>query len=153
MAGWAETSPSEEQVAIAEGLVIPVSELQFRFSRSSGPGGQHVNRSETRVELLFNVRGSPSLTEAQRQRLLSRLRAHLDQEGILRVVSSETRSQHENRLRAIARFQMLMAGALRQRKRRIPTAPSAAAQEARLAGKRARAAIKKARARVDESHE
>jgi ribosome-associated protein len=139
------SSPTGDLVVINQDLVIPASELQFRFSRSSGPGGQHVNRSETRVELLFDVRSSPSLTEDQRQRLLQRLRTHLDNDGVVHVVSSETRSQSENRARSLARFQALLAGALRRRKRRIPTAPTAASRERRLAYKRARSRVKQAR--------
>jgi len=138
-------SPADDLVVINQDLVIPSSELQFRFSRSSGPGGQHVNRSETRVELLFDVRSSPSLTEDQRQHLLQRLRTHLDSHGVVHIVSSETRSQSENRARSLARFQALLAGALRRRKRRIPTAPSTASRERRLAHKRARARVKQAR--------
>jgi len=139
------SSTTGDPVVINQDLVIPASELQFRFSRSSGPGGQHVNRSETRVELLFDVRTSPSLTDDQRQRLLQRLRTHLDNDGVVHVVSSETRSQAENRTRSVARFQALLAGALRRRIQRIPTAPSAASRERRLAYKRVRSRVKQAR--------
>jgi ribosome-associated protein len=138
-------SPTRDLVVVGQDLVIPMSELVFRFSRSSGPGGQHVNRSETRVELLFDVRSSPSLSDAQRQRLLQRLRTQLDKDGVLHVVSSETRSQQENRIRSLARFRTLLASALRRRKRRIPTAPSAAARERRLSYKRARSRVKQSR--------
>ena len=139
------SSTTGDLVVINQNLVIPASELQFRFSRSSGPGGQHVNRSETRVELLFDVRTSPSLTDDQRQCLLQRLRTHLDNDGVVHVVSSETRSQAENRVRSVARFKALLAGALRRRIQRIPTAPSAASRERRLAYKRARSRVKQAR--------
>jgi ribosome-associated protein len=135
-------------VVINQDLSIPASELQFRFSRSSGPGGQHINRSETRVELLFSVRTSPSLTDNQRQRLLQRLRTRLDNDGVVHVVSSETRSQAENRARSVSRFQALLAEALRRRTRRIPTAPSVASRERRLAYKRVRARVKQARSRA-----
>jgi ribosome-associated protein len=138
-------SRAGELVVVGQDLVIPVSELAFRFSRSSGPGGQHVNRSETRVELLFDVRTSPSLSDDQRQRLLQRLRTQLDKDGVLHIVSSETRSQSENRQRSLARFQTLLASALRRRKRRIPTAPSAASRERRLSHKRARSRVKQSR--------
>jgi ribosome-associated protein len=137
-----ERQPSGDLVVINQDLAIPASDLQFRFSRSSGPGGQHVNRSETRVELLFDVRSSPRLTEEQRQRLLLRLKTHLDNDGVLHVVSSETRSQLENRVRCLARFQALLRSALARRKRRVPTAPSAASLERRLSSKRARARLK-----------
>ena len=148
------TEPNEiaapaEAVVVSRELRIPVSELHFRFSRSSGPGGQHVNRSETRVELLFDVAGTPSFTEAQRARVLSRLGGHIDSDGVLRVVSSATRSQAGNRADAVARFRALLAGALRRRKRRVPTKPTTASREKRLTSKRARADKKKARRRVD----
>jgi len=139
------SSPTGDLVVITQDLMVPASELRFRFSRSSGPGGQHVNRSETRVELLFDVRNSPSLTEDQRQHLLQRLRTHLDNDGVVHVVCSETRSQSENRAKSLARFQALLAGALRRRTRRIPTAPSAASRERRLTYKRARSRVKEAR--------
>jgi len=137
-----EPSPTGDAIIIAPDLAIPASELQFRFSRSSGPGGQHVNRSETRVELLFDIRSSPSLTDDQRYGLLMRLTSHLDSSGILHIVSSETRSQMENRARCVARLQALLRAALTRRKRRIPTAPSAASRERRLASKRARSRVK-----------
>jgi ribosome-associated protein len=139
------SSPTGDLVVINQDLAIPASELRFRFSRSSGAGGQHVNRSETRVELLFDVNTSPSLTENQRQHLLQRLSTHLDNDGVVHVVCSETRSQSENRARSLARFQALLAGALRRRTRRIPTAPSSASRERRLMFKRARSSVKKAR--------
>jgi ribosome-associated protein len=132
-------------VTVNQELSIPLSELQFRFSRSSGPGGQHVNRSETRVELLFDVRTSLSLTDDQRKRLLQRLGRYVDSQGVMHVVASETRSQLENRAKVTDRFRMLLASALRRRKRRIPTAPSAASRERRIAMKKARSGIKQGR--------
>lgn len=132
-------------IVIAGGPAIPESELAFRFSRSSGPGGQHVQRSDTRVELLFDVANSPSLTEEQRARLLARLGGHIDSSGILRLVSSGTRSQLENRADVVQRFQMLLAMALRREKRRVPTKPSAAAREQRLTAKKLRSRNKAAR--------
>ncbi len=135
-------------VIINEHLAIPAAELEFRFSRSSGPGGQHVQRSDTRVELLFNVAASPSLSDEQRGRILARLGNQIDGEGVLRVVSSATRSQLENRADAVRRFQALLAGALRVRRRRVATKPSAAARETRLAEKRLRSRHKQARRKV-----
>ncbi len=148
------SAPLEEQddlrpvIIVNERLAIPTAELEFRFSRSSGPGGQHVQRSDTRVELLFNVAASPSLSDEQRGRILSRLGNQIDGEGVLRVVSSATRSQLENREEAVRRFQALLAGALRQRKRRIATKPSAGAREARLAEKKVRSQHKATRRKV-----
>jgi ribosome-associated protein len=143
-----EMSPPADLVIISAELAIPADELRFRFSRSSGPGGQHVNRSETRVELLFDVENSPSLNDEQRGRIRRRLAGQIDNRGVLRVVSSASRSQVENRALAIARFQALIAAALRQQKRRIPTKVSAPAREKRLAGKRAKSQVKKLRQKV-----
>jgi len=135
-------------VVIDGQLAIPESELAFRFSRSSGPGGQHVQRSDTRVELLFDVANSPSLSDEQRSRIMARLAGQIDGQGVLRVVSAMTRSQLENREQAVRRFRDLLACALRQRRHRVATRPSKAAREARLAEKRLRSQRKQARGRV-----
>jgi len=137
-----------ETILVTDQLAIPVAELRFRFSRSSGPGGQNVQRTETRVELLFDVAHSPSLTDDQRRRILQRLAGCIDNEGELRIVSSATRTQLGNRADAITRFQMLMAAALRRRKHRVPTRPSAAARERRLTEKKGRAEVKSKRRKV-----
>ncbi len=136
-------------LTITPDLAIPLAELEFRFSRSSGPGGQHVQRADTRVELLFDVANSPSLTDDQRERIRTRLAGYLDNDGVLHLFSSATRSQLANRADAIARFQALLARALQPRKRRIATRPTAASRERRLAEKRARGQIKQARRKVD----
>lgn len=138
----------EKAVRITNTLTIPLSELRFRFARSSGPGGQHVNRSATRVELLFDVAGSPSLTQAQRERALKELAPYIDSEGVLHLVSQTFRSQLRNREEVVKRFQMLMNKAMRVPKRRRPTRPSRAAQEKRLATKRRRSEIKRQRGPV-----
>jgi ribosome-associated protein len=144
----AEGDDLQPKISINDRLAIPESELNFRFSRSSGPGGQHVQKSDTRVELLFDVARSPSLSDEQRARIMERLATQTDGEGVLRVVSSATRSQLENREEAVARFRALLAGALRVHKRRKPTKPSAAAREARLAEKKVRSQHKTARRKV-----
>ena len=138
-------SQPEDVIVINADLAIPAAELRYRFSRSGGPGGQHVNRSETRVELLFDVAHSPSLTEDQRARILNRLPGYIDHEGVLRIVSSATRSQLDNRADATARFQSLLQAALKRRKHRVPTRPSAAARGRRLDSKRMRSGVKKTR--------
>jgi ribosome-associated protein len=135
----------QDALTITPRLRIPLSELQFRFSRSGGPGGQHVNRSETRVELLFDVANSPSLTDAQRERILERLGHIIDQDGVLHLTSSESRSQHQNREAVMVRFRNLLQSALRRRKVRRPTRPSQAGVERRLEEKRRRSAKKKSR--------
>jgi ribosome-associated protein len=142
----------EKVLRITNTLNIPLSELRFRFARSSGPGGQHVNRSATRVELFFDVAGSPSLTKAQRERALKALAPYIDSEGVLHLVSQTFRSQLRNREEVVERFRTLMHKAMRVPKRRRPTRPSRAVQERRLASKRRRSEIKRQRgpARADD---
>jgi ribosome-associated protein len=116
---------------------LPASELEFRFSRAGGPGGQHVNTSSTRVELLFDLAGSPTLTDAERERAMRRLRSRLDAEGRLRVVAQDERSQMRNRALATRRFAELMRRALAPpAPPRRPTRPTAAATDRRIAAKR-----------------
>ena len=149
--GFCEMSELDElteTVVISDQLAIPEAELRFRFSRSSGPGGQNVQRSATRVELLFDVANSPSLSDDQRARILQRLAGYIDGAGELRIVSSATRSQLENRADAVARFRLLLAMALRRRKHRVPTKPSAGARERRLTAKKGRAEVKSTRRKV-----
>ena len=132
-------------VRITDTVSIPMSELQFRFARSSGPGGQHVNRTATQVELLFDVANSPSLEGVQRQRVLSKLKSRIDKEGILHLVSQETRSQLRNRDEVVERFQELMRDALHVPKSRRPTRPTRGARERRLEEKRRRGETKRSR--------
>jgi ribosome-associated protein len=127
---------------------IPEAELDFRFSRSSGPGGQHVNRTETRVELVFDLAHTPSLRDDQRARALQRLAPYVDKKGVLHLVSESSRSQLRNREEVVARFQTLLRGALKVPKRRYATAPTRAARERRLESKRQRSASKRRRRRV-----
>ncbi len=126
-------------------LAIPRAELEYHATRSGGPGGQHVNTSSTRVELLWNVAGSVALSEPQRARILGKLKGRIDQEGTLRVVASTQRSQFQNRQEATERLRTLVAEALRVPKRRKKTRPPRAAKEARLRAKKRRAEIKGAR--------
>ncbi len=133
---------------IRDNLHIPMRELTFRASRSSGPGGQHVNRSATRVELLWDVRRSPSLSKTQRHRIEQALAGRIDQEGVLHLVADEQRSQWRNKQAAIERFVALLREATQPPKKRIPTRPPKAAKERRLQEKRRRSEIKKARGKV-----
>jgi ribosome-associated protein len=132
-------------LVITPDLSLPLSELEYRASRSGGPGGQHVNTSSTRVEVSWNVAASSSLTSAQRLQLLERLGPRLDSAGQLRLVSSSTRSQLRNKEDVTARLQQIVAGALAVRKKRKATKPSRAAKAARLEAKRRRAATKQQR--------
>jgi ribosome-associated protein len=130
---------------IAPDLRLPLAELDYRASRSGGPGGQHVNTSSTRIELWWDVAQSPSLTPEQRAQLLARLGPRLDSHGRLRLVSSASRSQLRNREDVTERLQSVVAAALAVRKKRKPTKPSRAAKAARLDAKRRRATIKQRR--------
>ncbi|MBM3188297.1 MAG: aminoacyl-tRNA hydrolase [Chloroflexi bacterium] len=129
-------------------LAIPLAELSFRFSRASGPGGQNVNKTATRVELLFDVARSPSLSEEQRALIQRRLRHEMDQQGILRLVSQSSASQWRNREQVLARLRGLLGAALQRSRRRVPTRPSRASREKRLRAKRVRSLIKRGRGRV-----
>jgi ribosome-associated protein len=128
---------------IPDGLVIPAEELVERFSRSSGPGGQSVNTTDSRVELVFDVAASPTLTAAQRDRVRHALGDRVA------VVASEHRSQHRNRIAARERLAERLRTALAPPPLpRVPTKPSRAAQRRRVEGKRRRAQVKALRGRV-----
>jgi ribosome-associated protein len=125
---------------------LPTSELEFRATRSGGPGGQHVNTSSTRVELVFDLAASPTLTERERTLARRRLRSRLDAEGRLRVVAQDERSQYRNRRLATERFCALMRDALAPPPPpRRPTRPTRAAAEERLDRKRRDALRKRMR--------
>ena len=137
----------KKTITISRQSAIPLQELVFRFSRSGGPGGQHANRSETRVKLLFDVGRSASLSESQREQILARLGHLIDKEGVLHLNSDSTRSQHQNREEVIARLESLLREALRPRKKRRPTRPSRSARQRRLESKRRQSAKKRDRRR------
>lgn len=137
-----------EDLTVSRRLVIPERELEWRFSRSGGPGGQHSNKVSTRAELRWNVRESEAVSEGARAILLERLASRLDADGTLRVVDAETRSQRENRARARERMREILQAALAPRKRRRPTKPSRASKRRRLEAKR-RHSEKKQRRRKD----
>lgn len=134
-----------DALEVDDELSIPRSELEFRATRSGGPGGQHVNTSSTRIELLWNLRTSGALTDEQRERLRQRLASRTDAEGVVRVVASEYRSQLRNREAAETRLAELLRRALVKPRKRIPTRPSRAAREARLKDKRMRSEKKRMR--------
>ena len=144
---------TEDTLIINEQVAIPLSELSFRFARGGGPGGQHVQRTETKVELLFDLTNSPSLGDEQRALALSRLASRLDSDGVLHLTSQAGRSQAENRADVTERFRRLLAAALKPRKRRKPTRPGAAARQRRLDAKRRRAQTKQRRLPPDSSGE
>jgi len=126
-------------------LSIPEREITFATSTSSGPGGQHVNRVETRVTLLFDLEASESLNAEQRERIRERLATRINKAGVLRVSSQKHRSQAANREAAAERFAALLADALEEEPPRKPTRPSRAAKRRRLRKKRRRGEIKRLR--------
>jgi len=137
--------PDPDRLVISPDVSIPLAELTFRFVRSSGPGGQHVNKSATQVELTFDVVHSPSLNDADKQRIMAALKNLIDKDSVLHLESQSTRSQLRNRQDVVARFQSLLRGALKPRKTRRPTRPTAASKERRLEKKKRHGAIKRAR--------
>jgi ribosome-associated protein len=137
-----------EVVRVTPEVAIPMSELEFRASRASGPGGQGVNTTDSRVELRFDVAGSPSLPPDAKARALRRLGPRVDSRGTLRVVAQAQRSQLANRRAATERFAELLAEALASPRPRRSTRPSRAAEVRRLEAKRRRAATKSLRRRL-----
>jgi ribosome-associated protein len=134
-----------EVVQVTPQVAVPVAELEFRASRASGPGGQGVNTTDSRVELRFDLAGSPSLAPEAKARALRRLGPRLDSSGVLRVVAQAQRSQLANRRAAVERFAELLAAALATPRARRPTCPSRAAATRRVEGKRRRSATKRLR--------
>ena len=132
-------------IRIDDRLAIDDDELQFHATTAQGPGGQHVNRSNTRVVILWNVKTSPSLDDAQRVRILERLSNRISREGWLRVASQKHRSQSRNRDAAVQRLAELVAGALRTDPPRKATKPSRAARRRRVDEKKRRGEIKRTR--------
>jgi ribosome-associated protein len=136
------TADSDDQsipgdaLAVDGGIFIPRSELEIRTSRSSGAGGQHVNKTSSRVEISWNITTSRALDDEQRERLLERLASRLSDEGAIRVVASETRSQLRNREAAERRLGETIARALVVPKKRKPTRRPRSADEARLTEKK-----------------
>jgi ribosome-associated protein len=134
MAGMAD-----ECIRVTRTVSIPRSEVELRFSRSSGPGGQHAQKSDTRVEAVFDVEASATLSEAQKRRVVGRVGP------VVRAVAQDERSQWRNRELAYERIAETLRDALRVRRPRRATKPTKAAVEKRLEGKRRRAATKRLR--------
>jgi ribosome-associated protein len=129
------------------GISIPESEISLTASRSSGPGGQNVNKVSSKVTLAFDVLGSAVLSEEQKRRIMGRLATRINKEGILQIVSQRTRSQELNRADALQRFSELLRRALTPQRPRIRTRTPAPAKEQRLLEKRKRGLSKQARSR------
>ena len=128
-----------ESIRVTRTVSIPLSEIELRFSRSSGPGGQHAQKSETRVEALFDVEASASLTATQKARVARKAGS------LLRAVAQDERSQARNRELAVERVADQLREALKVARRRVPTKPSAQSRERRLEAKRRRAELKRLR--------
>ena len=127
---------TEKMLRITATLFIPLSELEVSFVRSSGPGGQHVNKTSTQVELRFDLAKSPSLREDDRRWLLSRLGGKVDSEGVLQITSQEYRSQLRNRVDATEKLVEMLREALIRPKKRRATKPTKSAKEKRLTSKK-----------------
>jgi ribosome-associated protein len=130
-----------DRLRVSGSCTIGLDELEWRFTGSGGPGGQHANTANTRVEVRFDVRASPSLGPRQRARLLERLGP------VVRVVASDSRSQHRNREVAIERLRARLADALRVERPRVPTRVTRSAKERRLQAKRRQSERKRDRSR------
>jgi len=135
-------------IYITDGITIREDELVFKFSRSSGPGGQNVNKLETRTTVLFDIAGCASFSEEQKKRILNRLTRRITQRGILRIVSQKHRTQAANRKAAIERLVELLRTALKERPVRKTTSTPYAARQKRLERKRRRSRLKQQRKRM-----
>lgn len=135
---------SYESIRLGPSILIPLAEIEMRVSRSSGPGGQHANTSETRVEAVFDVAASDTLTEGQKQRIIDKLGP------VVRAVAQDERSQLRNREIALERLAARLQEALHVRRRRLPTRPSLAAKTKRIEEKKRRGIVKRLRREVDD---
>jgi ribosome-associated protein len=142
--------PDNDEIVVSPTLTVARTELLFRATRSGGAGGQHVNTSSTRIELVWDIAASPTLSDQQRVYLLKRLATRLDSQGKLRLVSQDERSQLRNREAAIERFVDIVSAALVVPKFRKATRVPKSAKRARLDSKKKRGAIKRDRRRPTE---
>jgi ribosome-associated protein len=133
-----------ESIRVTRSVVLPLAEVEFRFSRSSGPGGQHAQKSETRVEAILDVEASDALTDTQKRRVIARAGP------ILRAVAQDERSQWRNRELALERLVEQLRQALRVERKRRPTKPTEASRQRRLEEKRRRSEVKRLRRAPDE---
>jgi ribosome-associated protein len=128
-----------ESIRVTRSVVLPLGEVQFRYSRSSGPGGQHAQKSETRVEAVFDVEASSALSETQKRRVVGRAGP------VLRAIAQDQRSQLRNRELALERLVEQLRQALKVERRRVPTKPTEGSKQRRLDDKRRRAQTKRLR--------
>jgi len=139
---------SDDDLRISQRARIPLSEIDIKAVRAQGPGGQHVNKSATAVQLRFDVRAS-SLPESYKTRLLKRRDRRINQDGVVVIKAQGSRSREKNRETALARLQALVQDAGRVRKPRIPTKPGRKAKEKRLEEKTKRGRLKAMRKKVE----
>jgi ribosome-associated protein len=128
-----------ESIRVTRSVVLPLAEVELQVSRSSGPGGQHAQKSETRVVAVFDVESSSALTDTQKRRVIARAGP------VLRAVAQDERSRTRNRDLALERLVAALREALRVERKRVPTKPTAAARERRLEQKKRRAQTKRLR--------
>ena len=128
-----------ESIRVTRSVVLPLGEIELRFSRSSGPGGQHANTAETRVEAVLDVEASSALSEAQKRRVTAKTGP------VLRAIAQDERSQWRNRELAVERLVEQLRAALKVERQRVATKPSAASRERRLETKKRRSQTKKLR--------
>jgi ribosome-associated protein len=135
-------------ITVQPDLAIPEEEFTYTASRSSGPGGQHVNTTSSRITLRFDVQNSPSLNEWQRGKILEKLAGYIDREGVLAISCETQRSQHANRKEAVDRFIQLVQRALKKRPPRKPTRPTLGSKNRRITAKKQRGSVKQMRGKV-----
>ena len=128
-----------ESIRVTRSVALPLEDIELRFSRSSGPGGQHAQRSETRVEAVLDIEATSALTDSQKRRVIARAGP------VLRAVAQDERSQWRNRELAVERLTNVLRDALRVERKRKPTQPTAASRERRLEAKRRRSEVKRLR--------
>ena len=128
-----------ESIRVTRSVQVPLAEIELRTSRSSGPGGQHAQKTESRVEAVFDVEASSALTPTQKRRVVARAGP------VLRAIAQDERSQARNRALAVERLVATLREALRVPRPRVATAPTAASRERRLEGKKRRAQVKRLR--------
>ena len=141
----ASSIPENDELVVSPSILIPLSEIEIAFTRSSGPGGQHVNKTSTRAEITFDLKNSPSIPEQDRVWLLSRLATKLDSDGRIHIAAQEYRSQLRNKQKAIERLEAMLQEAIKRPKKRKKSKPTKSSVEARLKSKKKASDIKKQR--------
>ena len=144
---------SNAKIKIADGVFVSKGSLVFKFSRSSGPGGQNVNKVNTRVTVFFDVAGCDKFSDSQKKWIFKRLATRIDKDGVIRVVSQKYRTQKDNRAAALERLSQLLTEAVRERVPRKKTKVPRAAVEKRLQQKRQRSMLKQQRVKINLARE